>query len=243
MSQLEGKRILITGASSGIGRVVAQYVAREKGQVVLVDRNEERLNETLVTLENGDHNYFCCDLTKEEELKSIVDSIGHLDGVVFCAGVNEFVPVKFINQEKINSMFQINYFSQIILIQKLLKKKLINKGASLVFISSISSLLGTPGTTLYAASKGAINSTVKVLAVELSGMRIRVNAICPGIVRTQMIGNTNISEEQFLEQEKLYPLGLGSPEDVANAVIYHLSEGSRWLTGNIMVLDGGFSLK
>lgn len=108
-------------------------------------------------------------------------------------------------------MFQINYFSQIILIQKLLKKKLINKGASLVFISSISSLLGTPGTTLYAASKGAINSTVKVLAVELYGMRIRVNAICPGIVRTQMIGNTNISEEQFLEQEKLYPLGLGSP--------------------------------
>lgn len=203
MSQLEGKRILITGASSGIGRVVAQYVAREKGQVVLVARNEERLNETLVTLENGDHNYFCCDLTKEEELKSIVDSMGHLDGVVFCAGVNEFVPVKFINQEKINSMFQINYFSQIILIQKLLKKKLINKGASLVFISSISSLLGTPGTTLYAASKGAINSTVKVLAVELSGMRIRVNAICPGIVRTQMIGNTNISEEQFLESGKI----------------------------------------
>lgn len=243
MSLLKGKRILITGASSGIGRVVAQYVAREKGQASLVARNKEHLNETLVLLENGDHNYFCCDLTEEAEVKSLVDSIGHLDGIVFCAGVNEFVPVKFINQEKINSIFQINYFSQIILIQKLLKKKLINKGASLVFISSISSLLGTPGTTLYAASKGAINSTVRVLAVELSGMKIRVNAICPGIVRTQMIGNTNISEEQFLEQEKLYPLGLGAPEDVANAVIYHLSEESRWLTGNIMVLDGGFSLK
>lgn len=234
---------MVTGASSGIGRVVAQYVAREGGRVVLVARNEERLKETLATLRGDGHRYVCCDLTKEEELKSAVDSMECLDGVVFCAGVNEFVPAKFISQEKIDRIFQINYFSQIILVQKLLKKKLIAKGASLVFISSVSSLLGTPGTTLYAASKGAVNSTVKVLAVELSGMRIRVNAICPGIVRTQMIGNTNISEEQFLEQEKLYPLGLGTPEDVADAVVYHLSDGSRWLTGNIMVLDGGFSLK
>lgn len=243
MSRLEGKRILVTGASSGIGRVVSQYVAREKGEVVLVARNEERLKDTLASLAGEGHKYICCDLTNEEELKQMVDSLEALNGVVFCAGVNEFVPAKFISREKTDRIFQTNYFSQIILVQKLLKKKLIQKGASLVFISSVSSLLGTPGTMLYAASKGAINSTVKVLATELSGMRIRVNAICPGIVRTKMIGNTNISEEQFLEQEKLYPLGLGTPEDVADAVMYHLSDGSRWLTGNIMVLDGGFSLK
>ncbi len=243
MSRLEGKRILVTGASSGIGRVVSQYVAREKGEVVLVARNEERLKDTLASLAGEGHKYICCDLTNEEELKQMVDSLEALNGVVFCAGVNEFVPAKFISREKTDRIFQTNYFSQIIFVQKLLKKKLIQKGASLVFISSVSSLLGTPGTMLYAASKGAINSTVKVLATELSGMRIRVNAICPGIVRTKMIGNTNISEEQFLEQEKLYPLGLGTPEDVADAVMYHLSDGSRWLTGNIMVLDGGFSLK
>lgn len=243
MSRLEGKRILVTGASSGIGRVVSQYVAREKGEVVLVARNEERLKETLASLAGESHKYICCDLTNEEELKRMADSLETLDGVVFCAGVNEFVPAKFISREKTDRIFRTNCFSQIILVQTLLKKKLIRKGASLVFISSVSSLLGTPGTMLYAASKGAINSAVKVLATELSGMRIRVNAICPGIVRTQMIGNTNISEEQFLEQEKLYPLGLGAPEDVADAVMYHLSDGSRWLTGNIMVLDGGFSLR
>ena len=100
-----------------------------------------------------------------------------------------------------------------------------------------------PGTLLYSASKAAVNSTVKVLAVELSGQKIRANAICPGIVRTPMLGSTNISEEQFLEQEKQYPLGIGTPEDVAEAAVFHLSDKSKWLTGNIMILDGGFSLQ
>ena len=103
--------------------------------------------------------------------------------------------------------------------------------------------MGIPATMLYAASKAAVNSVVKVLATELSGQKIRANAICPGIIKTPMLENTNISEEQFLQQEKQYPLGLGTPEDVANAVIFHLSDMSRWLTGNIMILDGGFSLQ
>ena len=140
-------------------------------------------------------------------------------------------------------MFQTNYFSQLILIQMLLKKKLINRGASIVFISSVSSIMGVQGTLLYASSKGAINSAVKVLASELAGQRIRVNAILPGIVRTEMLSGTNISEEQFTQQESLYPLGLGTPEDVGNAVLYHLSDASRWLTGQCMVLDGGLTLK
>ena len=240
---LQGKHILVTGASSGMGRVFAQMIASQSGLVTLLARNEERLNQTRQSLVGEDHHVCVCDLTDEKQLKNTTEEMKPLDGIVLCAGINEFVPVKYIKQEKISRMFQTNYFSQLILIQMLLKKKLINRGASIVFISSVSSIMGVQGTLLYASSKGAINSAVKVLASELAGQRIRVNAILPGIVRTEMLSGTNISEEQFTQQESLYPLGLGTPEDVGNAVLYHLSDASRWLTGQCMVLDGGLTLK
>lgn len=211
--------------------------------MTLLARNEERLNETLESMDGSGHSVLVCDLTDEEQLKEAVSQTEPLDGIVFSAGINEFVPVKYVKQEKIDKLFQTNYFSQLILLQMLLKKKLVNKGASIVFISSVSSEMGIPGTLLYASSKGAINSAVRVLASELSPRNIRVNAILPGIVRTEMLAGTNVSEEQFTEQEEQYPLGLGTPEDVGYAVIYHLSDASRWLTGQSMVLDGGLTLK
>jgi len=240
---LKEKSILVTGASSGIGKQVCIQIAREGAAVCLLARNHERLDETLGLLEGTGHRTFICDLTEDGEIETLANEIPCVDGIVFCAGVNEFVPVKFIKQEKINRIFQTNFFSQLILLQKLLKKKKVNRNASLVFISSVSSLMGVPGTIIYSSSKGAMNSAVRVLASELAGQKIRANAICPGIIRTPMIAGSNISEKQFLEQEKLYPLGLGTPTDVADAVIFHLSDKSRWLTGNIMVLDGGFSLQ
>lgn len=239
---LQGKHILVTGASSGMGRVFTQMIASQDGSVTILARNEERLNETLQSLEGVGHKVVACDLTDEEQLKVAVNNMQALDGIVFCAGVNEFVPVKFVKQEKINKMFQTNYFSQLILLQMLLKKKLLNKGASVVFISSVSSVMGVQGTLLYASSKGAINSAVRVLASELAVQKIRVNAILPGIVRTEMLSGTNISEEQFTKQEELYPLGLGTPQDVGHAVLFHLSDASRWLTGQCMILDGGLTL-
>ena len=239
---LQGKHILLTGASSGMGRVFAQMIAAQGGRVSLLARNEERLNNTLESLKGEGHHVIVCDLTDENQLKNAVGKVDSLDGIVLCAGINEFVPVKFINQEKINRMFQTNFFSQLLLVQMLLKKKLVNKGASIVFISSISSLLGVQGTLLYASSKGAINSSVRVLASELAGQKIRVNAICPGIVKTEMLSGTNIDEETFIQQEAKYPLGLGTPEDVGYAVLFHLSDVSRWLTGQCMVIDGGFTL-
>ena len=211
--------------------------------MTLLARNEERLNETLESMDGSGHSVLVCDLTDEEQLKEAVSQTEPLDGIVFSAGINEFVPVKYVKQEKIDKLFQTNYFSQLILLQMLLKKKLVNKGASIVFISSVSSEMGIPGTLLYASSKGAINSAVRVLASELSPRNIRVNAILPGIVRTEMLSGTNVSEEQFTQQEEQYPLGLGTPEDVGYAVIYHLSDASRWLTGQSMVLDGGLTLK
>lgn len=240
---LQGKRILVTGASSGMGKVFAQMIAAQGGQVVLLARNAERLQQTFDSLAGDGHQICVCDLTDEDQLKETVGNMQPLDGIVLCAGINEFVPVKFVKQEKIEKMFQTNYFSQLILVQMLLKKKLVNKGSSIVFISSVSSVLGVQGTLLYASSKGAINSAVRVLASELAAQNIRVNAILPGIVKTEMLSGTNISEEDFAKQEADYPLGLGTPEDVAHAVLFHLSDASRWLTGQCMILDGGFTLK
>lgn len=243
MSCLLGKHILVTGASSGMGRVFCQMIAKEGGVVSLVARNEERLKETLEKMEGNGHNYYVCDVTSEEQLKNLVSTLKPVDGVVFCVGINEFLPLKFIKQEKLDNIFKTNYFSQIILTQMLAKKKLINKKASLVYISSLSSVLGVQGTLLYSSSKAALNSAVRVIAAELAPMGVRANAICPGIVKTEMLDNTNIEQDTFMKQAEDYPLGLGSAEDVGSAVIYHLSDGSKWLTGNCMIIDGGYSLK
>lgn len=243
MGKLTGKHILVTGASSGIGRVVCQMIAKEGARVSLIARNIDRLKESLSRMEGENHTCYVCDLTDEMQMKSTIAHLQPVDGVVFCAGINDYAPLKFVKQEKLEHIFQTNYFSQVILTQMLVKKKLINKDASLVYISSLSSMLGVAGTLLYASSKAALNSAVRVIAAELASQGIRANAICPGIVRTEMLGNTNIDEETFTKQATDYPLGLGTPEDVGNAVLYHLSDGSRWLTGNCMVIDGGYSLK
>ncbi len=243
MLQLEGKHILVTGASSGMGRVFCQMIAKEGARVSLLARNEGRLKETLALMEGEGHKYYICDLTDEEQLKATVSTLEALDGVVFCAGINDFVPLKFVKQEKLERIFQTNYFSQVILTQMLLKKKLVKRNASLVYISSLSSKLGVAGTLLYASSKAALNSAVRVIATEMAPLGIRANTICPGIVQTEMLGSTNIDEESFTKQAVDYPLGLGTPEDVGNAVLYHLSDGSRCLTGNCMFIDVGYSLK
>ena len=241
--RLEGKHILVVGASSGMGRVFSKMISEEGATISVLARNEERLSATLFELSGEGHTKVVCDITNEDQVKEAVSQMSPLDGIVFCAGISEYVPVKFVTAEKLERIFQTNYFGHISLLRMLLKKKLLNKGASLVFISSLSSVVGVPGTLMYASSKAAINSAVKVLASELAPQQMRVNAICPGIVKTEMLSSTNLSEEQFAEQEKNYPLGLGTPEDVGYAVLYHLSDGSRWLTGNIMILDGGNSLQ
>lgn len=239
---VENKSILVTGASSGIGESIVKLLASSKAKIILTGRDESKLQKIISDLEGSDHKYFVADLEYESHLDELVVNLPKLDGIVFCAGYNEFIPIKFIKKEKADKIFNINYFASIYLLQKILSKKLLNNEASLVFISSISSILGVPATTLYAASKASINSTVKVLASELASQKIRVNSINPGIVLTAMLDQGNINKDRLMEQERLYPLGFGKPEDVAHAVLFHLSSQSSWLTGNIMNLDGGFTL-
>jgi NAD(P)-dependent dehydrogenase (short-subunit alcohol dehydrogenase family) len=242
---LEGKKILVTGASSGIGREVALMLAKQGSQLILTGRNKERLLETVSKTNNESiHKAIVADLSIATELNDLLSQLPLLDGIVFNAGMVDYKPIKFLKQEDINQTFQINTFSAILLATGLMKNKKISKGGSLVFISSISSKLGVPGTALYASSKAALTGFARVLASELAPQKIRCNVISPGIVETALTSQSIAasSEESMKKQKSQYPLGFGKPEDVANIVKYLLSDECKWMTGSEITLDGGFLL-
>ena len=245
---LNGKRVLVTGASSGIGKSVAELCANLDANVIVTGRNEERLSQTLCQLDTNDaqsHQIVVADLSTDEGICNLISHIDEsLDGVVYSAGVNDKYLLKFIKRENVNYMFNTNVFAPILLSKELQKKKKINKGASIVFISSIASIYATISNALYASTKGAINSLIRTLALELSSNRIRVNGIMPGMVKTSMIDAYGLSEDQMKEVIKSYPLGrLGTPQDIANAVAFLLSDASSWITGVNIIVDGGVTLR
>jgi len=244
MFSLAGKTILVTGASSGIGRQIAVSASQMGATLVLTGRNAERLEETKQLL-SGPAQVIAADLIVEADLTTLIGQLPDLNGVVFCAGLVEYVPLKFLNYEKIKTVMALNFDSQVILTQKLVKNKKIQKNSSLVYISSISSKIGVPATALYASSKAAIVAFAKVVASELAAQKIRANCVCPGIVRTPMIENAKdtVTQESFTEAEKSYPLGLGEPVDVAGPVVFLLSDASKWVTGTEMIVDGGLTLQ
>lgn len=240
---LNNKTILVTGASSGIGRSVAIEVSKAGAKLIILGQDESRLKETLSYLSGDQHLYLMGDLTIDENIISIISQISELDGIVFSAGVNDKSLVKSINREKINKMFNINIFSPMLFTKELIKQKKINKEASIVMISSISSHYATISNALYASSKGALESFIKVLALELSPRKIRVNGIRPGMVETQLLKSYSLQEE--LETFKAqFPLGrFGNPEEIAYGVVYLLSDATKWMTGSIFNIDGGITLR
>jgi len=243
LHSVKNKVILVTGASSGIGKEIAIQLGKANSSVIITGRNKERLYETRDKLfyQFGiPAESYVCDLSKEEEIQHLVDSLPLLDGVVFCAGVVGYTPIKFLNSTKIKDTFDVNFVSQVLLTQQLMKKKRLKQNSSLVYISSVASKLGILGTSMYAASKSALNSFVKVAATELASQSIRANSICPGVVVTPM-GEKALDAGTDIEKD--YPLGLGTPLDVANLCLYLLSDSSRWQTGNEIILDGGLTLK
>ena len=239
---IEYKNILVTGASSGIGKEIAIKLNALGANIIITGRNEERLNETrdLLIYHLGiPAESYPCDLSKEDDIRKMVTELPQLDGVVFCAGVVEYYPIKFINAEKINNIFSVNLNSQIILTQQLTKNKKLKPNGSLVYISSIASKIGVAGTSLYAASKAGLNGFVKVAASELSNQKIRANSICPGIIQTPM---TEKAQNVNADLAKDYPLGLGETIDVVGPCIFLLSDASKWITGTELILDGGLTL-
>ena len=195
-----------------------------------------RLLEFLLGLVDG--------LVGRDDVERVVASLPHLDGAVLCAGNSTTLPLQFGTREKFDEMFDVNFFAPVELLRMMYKKKVLQKGASVVLIASIGgSHSFTPGNGVYGASKAALNSVMKYAAREYASRKVRVNSICPGMVDTPLIHRGTITEEQLAEDAKRYPLGrYGHPDDIANGAIYLLSDASAWLTGHDLVIDGGFSI-
>jgi len=234
------KYILVTGASSGIGREIAVRCAESGARLVITGRDQARLEETRQLMSGEGHTAIACDLAEEQNIQELVKQMPELNGAVFCAGVIEYNPVRFVNGNKIRNTFAVNFDSQVLLTQQLVKQKKVKNGSSLVYVSSIASQLGVAGTAMYAASKASLNAFVRVTASELAPQKIRANSICPGIVVTPMGEH---AQDMSADLAKDYPLGLGQPVDVAAPCIFFLSEASRWITGTELVMDGGLTLK
>ena len=237
---LEGKNIMVTGASSGIGRGIAVACSMMGASVAINGRNEKKLQETLSLMKGTNNSIIIGDLTIKEELGSIVEALPKLDGIVHCAGVGSRVLCKNIVEEDIDQTMGANFKAPVMLQSEILKQKKINKGASIVFIASMSNDSPSTGNALYAASKGAIISYANCLQLELAPRLIRVNCISPAMVWTDLIFKGGLTEEELHEDELKYPLKrYGKPEDVANLAVYLLSDASSWMTGSNLKITGG----
>lgn len=238
---LEGKTVLVTGASSGIGRSTAIECSRLGANVIITARNRERLEETLSKMEGNNNKTIIADLNNGDQRCNLVKECPLLDGISLNAGIVIHSPVKFIKEEKFLETFGVNTLSPIQLLALLLKNKKLNKGSSIVFTSSIAGVgLGSIGDGEYSASKGALSAFVPVAAKELAVQRIRVNAVCPAMIQTNMTMAGTFTEEQNEENMRKYPLGRwGKPEEVAWAIIYLLSDASSFTTGTNLIINGG----
>lgn len=242
---LENKTILVTGASSGIGKATAIECSKLGAKVVVTGRNEERLNQTLAELEGEGHQAIVADLSSEDGVNVLVDQCPQIDGLVNNAGSTIMVPTQFISREKLMQVLEVNTVAPIMLTQQLLKKKKLGKGASVVITDSISGVkIASPGNVLYSTSKSAINGFVKNAALDLASKNIRVNAVCPGMIDTHILDNGSVTAEDVEADMRKYPLRrYGKPEEVAYAIIYFLSDASGFTTGANLVIDGGFTLQ
>ena len=241
---LEGKTVLVTGASSGIGRATAIECSKLGARVIITGRSIERLQETFNLLEGIDHLQIVADLNEENDIATIVEQCPVISGLVNNAGRGKSKPVQFINLEDLQEVYQTNIFGGVLLTKMLLKKKKLALGGSIVFSSSISSHMTAPGLGIYASSKAALLAYMRTCAIELGAKGIRANAILPGMVETKLINSGTYTDEDKKNDLNLYPLGrYGSPEDVAHAIAFLLSDASSWMTGSELVIDGGRSLK
>lgn len=236
---LEGKNVLVTGASSGIGRSTAIECSKMGAKVIVTARNEERLKETLMQLEGEGHQMILADLSSNDDIDALVSQLPELDGVVHNAGFTKMRPILQIDEQVFKDIMQVNTFAPIMLTQKILKKKKLKQG-SIVFTCSTASFRAGKANSMYACSKAAIDVFVKNAAKEFASKLIRVNAVSPSMVETAIMSDNMLSEEQIAASKASYPLGRwGKPEEVAWAIIYFLSDASQWVTGTNLIIDGG----
>lgn len=237
---LEGKIILVTGASSGIGRGIAVACSKMGARVIINGRNEQKLQETLSMMGEAEAMMAQGDLSDAVTLTQIVGYLPKLDGVVHCAGIGERTLAKNIVETDIDKMIGVNFKAPVMLQTEILRQKKINKNSSIVFVASIASDSPSVGNSLYAASKGALIAYANCLQLELAPRMIRVNCISPAMVWTDLIFKGGVTEEELRADEQKYPLKrYGTPEDIANLAVYLLSDASVWMTGGNIKITGG----
>lgn len=237
---LSGKAILVTGASSGIGRAIAIQCSRMGASVLLSGRNIKGLQATLANMDGEGHSYVSADIATPAGRATLLEATPQLDGIVHCAGIGHRKPCKAVSQEDIDLVMGINFNAAVLLQSALLGSGKVNKGASIVFMSSRTSDVPTVANSIYSASKSALKTYASCLALELAPRGIRVNSICPAMVWTDLILGDGVAVDDLMEAQKSYPLKrYGQPEDIANLAVYLLSGASSWMTGSSIDITGG----
>lgn len=237
---LKGKTVLITGASSGIGQATAVECARLGAKLVITGRNEERLDQTLKSLEGKDHLKIVADITVDSDINRLVEVLPQIDGFVCNAGITKRKPINYLKDKELHEVFEINTFAAFMLTKSIMKAKRLNHDGSIVFMSSMAARQVTPGNSMYAASKAAIESFSRSCAQEYAGKGIRSNAILPGMVETPLIKNGMLTAEDIERDKQHYMLKrYGRPEEIAWAVIFLLSDASKWITSTSLIVAGG----
>lgn len=243
---LTGKKILITGASSGMGRETAILCSQLGARIILVARRKDKLEDVISELEGTGHKYYSFDLSRTDEIESLIKIVisdnGSLDGFVHSAGIGSTRPLKLLKPTALNEVMSVNFYSFIEIVRCITKRKCFNEGMSIVGISSIASKQGNQSKTAYSASKAAMDAAVRCLAKELAGRKIRLNTVNPAWIKTdiyeQFLANGGDSEDVKNILARQY-LGVGEPIDVANMVVYLLSDASKLITGSNVIIDGG----
>ena len=237
---LSGKTILVTGASSGIGQAIAITVSKMGANVVINGRNLAKLENTLSQMIGENNSIVTADITQREDITKLSDTVPQLDGIVHCAGIGHRMPAKMLTENDIDTVMRANFNGAVLLQAALLQKKKVKKDSSIVFIASKAAEYPSLGNAIYSASKGALISYARCLALELAPRGIRVNCICPAMVWTDLILQNEVTIDQLKELEHSYPLKrYGKPEDVANLSVYLLSDASSWMTNSCIDITGG----
>jgi NAD(P)-dependent dehydrogenase (short-subunit alcohol dehydrogenase family) len=239
---LAGKTILVTGASSGIGRQIALSCAEAGATLIISGRDEARLYNLLSSLQGEAHKAITADLSTDAGIETLSVSIGKIDGIVYSAGISHLAPMRMISRTHVQDQFNTNTIAPMLLTKQLLARNSIREHGSILFISSISAHIGVHGVAAYSASKAALEGMARSLSIEAARKKMRVNCLAPGLVETPMFEAAQSTTGGLEETVAKYPLGIGKPEDVANAAIFFLSQASRWITGTTLVLDGGHTV-
>lgn len=241
---IEGKTFLVTGAASGMGRATALTCARMGANVVAADFNEVGLDALSREMPQGNHLFMPINLADENTWETLLETIPIVDGIAGCAGIASMKPFSFIDKSDFDKVFGVNFFGPVLLVKSLLKKKKIAKGGSVVFVSSVDGpKVVHAGNSVYSASKNALVGMARNMAIDLAMKQIRVNCVLPGTTDTPLIRTANVSEEDLANNAKQFPLKrFGKPEDMANAIIFLLSDASSFITGTELTVDGGYSI-